>query len=325
MQSLVRDFTLSAAFISVVAMPAAAFAPCSRLPTLRAVRTAQCPLVVRADSSSDQDAVAARSARRHFLQLGALAVVSAGAYVEPASAKRANAPVKQLLDDDGNPETPEERKARFKEARKKSDEARKAADEKAKQFEAENGVANVEMGSNLRGDYYFPTARKRYLPRVKRAYDELVKVEDAPDEGDWGKLEAFAKGPGDVGSALKLYASALGGGGLSIGAKFMDKMKGHGETYDSTFKSLQAAIKAKDAAKASSTLGELKSALLAYRYRAHDERPSFASLALANRTRARILLPTSTPHISPRIAIQYMWQREHTRKRERGHTAQTEL
>lgn len=208
--------------------------------------------------------------RRHVLQVGAFAALSGGTCVQPAAAKKARGEVKQqLLDDNGNPETLEERKARIKEERKRIDEARKAAEEKAKSFEAENGVANVEMGSNLRGDYYFPTARKRYLPRVKRAYDELVKVEALVDEEDstpWDRLESFAKGPGDAGSALKLYASALAGGGLSISGNFMSNMKTQAEGYDNAFKLFQTALKAKNADKASESLESMKSALLAYRY-----------------------------------------------------------
>eukprot|EP00961_Rhodomonas_salina_P207690 2803138-Rhodomonas_salina.1 len=51
------------------------------------------------------------------------------------------------------------------------------------------------MGSNLRGDYYYPTARKRYLPRVKRAYDELVPIREelANKSEDWDKIKTYAK------------------------------------------------------------------------------------------------------------------------------------
>lgn len=202
--------------------------------------------------------------RRDFVQLGAFAVLIGAVNVAPASAKRARAPP-ALQDPDGNPETLEERKARVKAERQAADEARKAADAKAKEYEAENGVAQTEMGSNLRGDYYYPTARKRYLPRVRKAYEELVKVEDAPNSGEWDKLELYAKGPGDAGSALKLYASALAGGGLSISGNFINTMKGAADKYDETFKTFQAAIKAKDASKASASLGDLKASLLAYR------------------------------------------------------------
>ena len=34
----------------------------------------------------------------------------------------------------------------------------------------------AEMGSNLRGDYYFPTARKRYLPRIRKADEAIDEV-----------------------------------------------------------------------------------------------------------------------------------------------------
>ena len=38
----------------------------------------------------------------------------------------------------------------------------------------------AEMGSNLRGDYYYPTARKRYLPRIRKADEALDVVRTAP-------------------------------------------------------------------------------------------------------------------------------------------------
>jgi len=259
----VRGLALPAVLVASVVSTGAAFTSVTApLPVLRARTVAASPAAgaLRASAGGSGDGIK----RRDLMQLGAFAVLSGAVNVAPASAKRARAPP-VLQDPDGNPETPEERKARVKAERQAADEARKAADAKAKEYEAENGVAQTEMGSNLRGDYYYPTARKRYLPRVRKAYEELVKVEDAPNSGEWAKLELYAKGPGDAGSALKLYASALAGGGLSISGNFINTMKVAADKYDETFKTFQAAIKAKDASKASASLGDLKASLLAYR------------------------------------------------------------
>merc|ERR1719478_818080 len=118
------------------AASAAAFAPTS-VPQLRSSAT-----VMRAGNGGG---CGEAGLRRHVLQVGAFAALSGGTCVQPAAAKKARGELKQqLLDDNGNPETLEERKARIKEERKRTDGARKAAEEKAKSFEAENGVANVE-------------------------------------------------------------------------------------------------------------------------------------------------------------------------------------
>lgn len=260
---LMKSMVLPAALVAAAAAPGAAFAPGATLP-------AHTTHAARAAASARPGAVALRATdgasemRRHFLKLGGAAALGGMVNVAPASAKKARGGgPPQLLDDDGNPETPEERKARYKAARQASDDARKAAEEKAKAYEAENGVATTEMGSNLRGDYYYPTARKRYLPRVRKAYEELVKVESEPD--DWEKLGKFAKGPGDAASALKLYVSALGGGGLSISGNFMSNMKSAADTYEDKFKTFQSAIESKNSDKASAALEDMKGALLAYR------------------------------------------------------------
>ena len=44
---------------------------------------------------------------------------------------------------------------------------------------------------NLRANYYYPTARKRYLPRIKRASDEISRVPDAVAEGRWEEVSEF--------------------------------------------------------------------------------------------------------------------------------------
>ena len=244
LKSVVRDLALPAAIIAAAAAPSAAFSPSVANPahSVRAAMASNSRPGTVALRASEGDA--AESSRRHFLQIGAAAALGGMVNVAPASAKKARGGgPPQLLDDDGNPETPEERKARYKAARAATDEARKAAEEKAKAYEAENGVATTEMGSNLRGDYYYPTARKRYLPRVRKAYEELVKVQAKPD--DWDTLGKFAKGPGDAASALKLYVSALGGGGLSISGNFMSSMKTAADAYEDKFKTLQQVVEGK--------------------------------------------------------------------------------
>jgi len=90
--------------------PSSAFVPSATLPTsLRSVRAAS-SATLTAVSPAHWDGGAAR---RRFLQLGACGVLGL-ANVAPAAAKRARSAPAQLLDEDGNPETQEERKARIK-------------------------------------------------------------------------------------------------------------------------------------------------------------------------------------------------------------------
>jgi len=181
----------------------------------------------------------------------------------PAAAKKARVE----LNASGQPESPEERKERIMKERKEYEERRKQIEEKEKELIAGKEVKEAEMGSNLRGDYYYPTARKRYLPRVKRAYDELVPIraELAANSADWDKINVYAKGHGDVSSALKLYVSALGGGGLSISSTFMGDMKTHAEEFDNAYKEFVEGVKGKKVPKALSAAEGMESALLAWR------------------------------------------------------------
>jgi len=90
--------------------PSSAFVPSATLPTsLRSVR-ATSSATLTAVSPTQWDGGAAR---RRFLQLGACGVLGL-ANVAPAVAKRARSAPAQLLDEDGNPETQEDRKARIK-------------------------------------------------------------------------------------------------------------------------------------------------------------------------------------------------------------------
>ncbi|EKX55533.1 hypothetical protein GUITHDRAFT_149817, partial [Guillardia theta CCMP2712] len=204
------------------------------------------------------------TSRRNVLLAAAVTTGSFLLHADPAAAKKARS---TLVAPDGTVETIEERKARIAKEREEMEKRRQELDQKAKAFEEENGPVQVEMGSNLRGDYYFPTARKRYLPRVKGAYDGLQETIQTIQEAspDWKTVEQFAKGPADVTGAMKLYVSALGGGGLSIQSKFMEAMGKAADEYDRDYKDFKQAVSKKDSSKAVSIAKSMQSALLAYR------------------------------------------------------------
>ena len=51
---------------------------------------------------------------------------------------------------------------------------------------------------NLRANYYYPTARKRYLPRIKKASDEISGVPDLVAEARWEEVTEFCTKTAEV-------------------------------------------------------------------------------------------------------------------------------
>lgn len=63
---------------------------------------------------------------------------------------------------------------------------------------------------NLRANYYYPTARKRYLPRIKKASDQISLIPDKIAAGDWEAVAGFStKVADDAVLPMKLYTSSL--------------------------------------------------------------------------------------------------------------------
>ena len=56
------------------------------------------------------------------------------------------------------------------------------------------GVKKAESAiePNLRSNYYYPTNKKRYLPRIKRCSDAIPEVADSIGQADWEAIETFA-------------------------------------------------------------------------------------------------------------------------------------
>mmetsp|Transcript_12938 Transcript_12938/g.20323 ORF Transcript_12938/g.20323 Transcript_12938/m.20323 type:complete len:252 (+) Transcript_12938:3-758(+) len=182
----------------------------------------------------------------------------------PASAGKARKAVAVVGEGE---ETAAERRARIVAERKEMEERRKEIEEKEAELMAGKEKVEAEMGSNLRGDYYYPTARKRYLPRVKRAYDELQPLLASLQDGtaDFAAVAGWIKGSGDVSGPMKLYVSALGGGGLSISSKFMGAMTEATGNYEESLKKLKEAAKKKKTEEALAAAQQCEEFLLAYR------------------------------------------------------------
>jgi hypothetical protein len=184
------------------------------------------------------------NARRSFMKNAAALVVGIGAQglmVDSASAG--------LLDDYGTDPT------KISESEKK---AREAGVAKAK------GESNYEP--NLRSNYYYPTNKKRYLPRIKKCNDAIPDAAAMIGSGDWEGAETFAlKIADDTILPMKLYTSSLLGGGTNVKVAFATDMKNSATDFEKAQKKLVKAISKKDQEKSSKALEDLSSALFAYR------------------------------------------------------------
>lgn len=128
------------------------------------------------------------------------------------------------------------------------------------------GIANTdenqtEIEANLRANYYYPTARKRYLPRVKKASDDVRLVKAALANGQWDEAGRFVNG-GSLDNCvvpMKLYVSSLAGQGLSLATRFTRYMSDSAENVDQAIADLKTAIKRRDIEVAMAALSEMES------------------------------------------------------------------
>mmetsp|Transcript_7865 Transcript_7865/g.11394 ORF Transcript_7865/g.11394 Transcript_7865/m.11394 type:complete len:254 (-) Transcript_7865:6-767(-) len=130
------------------------------------------------------------------------------------------------------------------------------------------GVKKAEstIEPNLRSNYYYPTNKKRYLPRIKKCNDAIGGAANAIGSGDWESVVAFNdKIASDTILPLQLYTSSLSGGGTNVKVSFTKTMSGDAKTFEKNQKLLSKAILAKDTSKASTALEGMATALQDYR------------------------------------------------------------
>ena len=119
---------------------------------------------------------------------------------------------------------------------------------------------------NLRSNYYYPTNKKRYLPRIKRCNDAIPEIADAIGNLDWEAVSDFNnKIADDTILPMKLYTSSLTGGGTNVKVSFTKDMMKAADDFESSQKALSKAIKKKDQSASSKALEDMATALLAYR------------------------------------------------------------
>lgn len=128
------------------------------------------------------------------------------------------------------------------------------------------GKQESNMEPNLRSNYYYPTNKVRYLPRIKKCSDSIPGVAAAIGAEDWDAVRDFATVVADdTILPMKLYVSSLTGGGTNVKVGFAKEMMAAAKTFEKNQALLVKSAEKKDAAKSSAALENMAEAMLAYR------------------------------------------------------------
>ncbi|KAL3905306.1 MAG: hypothetical protein SGARI_004526 [Bacillariaceae sp.] len=123
-----------------------------------------------------------------------------------------------------------------------------------------------DMEPNLRSNYYYPTNKKRYLPRIKKCNDAIPDAANVIGSQDWDAAADFAnKVAEDTILPMKLYTSSLLGGGTNVKVAFGKEMTKAATDFEKAQKQLSKAIAKKDQEKSARALEDLSAALMSYR------------------------------------------------------------
>jgi hypothetical protein len=123
-----------------------------------------------------------------------------------------------------------------------------------------------DLEPNLRSNYYYPTNKKRYLPRIKKCNDAIPDVAVMIGNEDWLAAADFANNVAeDTILPMKLYTSSLIGGGTNVKVSFARDMSKAAGDFEKAQKQLSNSISRKDVEKSAKALEDLSKALLAYR------------------------------------------------------------
>lgn len=113
--------------------------------------------------------------------------------------------------------------------------------------------------------YYYPTAKKRYLPRIQKVTEEIVSMPDAIAGGDWLAVTAFGKVAENAVLPLQLYVSSLDGQGLSMANSYAKQMKIDALAYEKAYKLFEKALKKQDGEIVLQTVAAMGVAIIDYR------------------------------------------------------------
>lgn len=113
--------------------------------------------------------------------------------------------------------------------------------------------------------YYYPTAKKRYLPRILQVSTEIATVPGAIAAGDWERVTAFGATAANAVLPLQLYQSSLGGQGLSLNNSYAQRMKEAATRYQAAYAAFAKAVLRRDAAVALQAVIDMGLAVQEYR------------------------------------------------------------
>jgi hypothetical protein len=192
-------------------------------------------------SASKNNESSTQTERRHFVQFGAAAVIGLTVGTRPV--------VAGLLDEFGSDPS-------------KIDSTKKVVRDAVKITQK----IESDLEPNLRSNYYYPTNKKRYLPRIKKCNDAIPDVANMIGKEDWLAAADFAdRVAEDTILPMKLYTSSLLGGGTNVKVSFAKDMNQAAVDFEKAQKQLSNSISKKDIEKSIKALEDLSKALLAYR------------------------------------------------------------
>lgn len=91
--------------------------------------------------------------------------------------------------------------------------------------------------------YYYPTAKKRYLPRIQKVTEQITAMPDAIAAENWEAIAEFGKTADNAVLPLQLYVSSLDGQGLSMTNSYAKAMKEDALQYEKAYKLFEKALK----------------------------------------------------------------------------------
>ena len=133
---------------------------------------------------------------------------------------------------------------------------------------ATNGTpkASSTIEPNLRSNYYYPTNKKRYLPRIKKCNDAFPQAAESIGTLNWEAVEDFnSRIAEDTILPMKLYTSSLTGGGTNVKVSFAKDMMKNAEAFEKSQKALAKAIKKQDQKASSTALEGMATAMQNFR------------------------------------------------------------
>merc|ERR1719245_536771 len=144
------------------------------------------------------------------------------------------------------------------------DEFEPKASKSSSQVVSKKGEASIDP--TLKGSYYYPTAKKRYLPRIQKVSNSITSIPNCIVNEDWENVSLFAnKVADDAILPLKLYQSSLDGQGLNMKNDYVTTMKDKANLYEEKTRELQKAAKVQNKDKAFVALNGMAEAITEYR------------------------------------------------------------